>query len=101
MPVIIARAPVFSSNSAWLGVSNNTLAGWKVMGLRSSVRAGQQDGNGDLPDHALVLLLSDVSRHLAVHLTRAQCHSQCFGHVGLYRCGNRRVLVGRPDPNLG
>jgi hypothetical protein len=69
MPVIIARAPVFSSNSAWLGVSNKTLAGWKVIGLQRLVKAGQRRGDKDLPDHALVLLLSDVSRHLAVNLT--------------------------------
>jgi hypothetical protein len=81
MPVIIARAPVFSSSSAWLGVSNKTLAGWKVMGLRELVGVGQWGEENDLPNHALVLLLSDISRHLAVDLTRAQCHSQCFGHV--------------------
>jgi hypothetical protein len=46
-----------------------TLAGWKVIGLQSLVKAGQRRGEKDLPDHALVLLLSDVSRHLAVNLT--------------------------------
>lgn len=81
MPVIMARAPVFSSNSAWLGVSNKTLAGWNVMGLQKSAKVGQYGEDGDLPNHALVLLLSDVSRHFAVDLAGAQCHSQCFGHV--------------------
>lgn len=36
---------------------------------RNRIRDSQQAGVRDLPDHALVLLLSDVSRHLAVHLT--------------------------------
>jgi hypothetical protein len=51
------------------------------MGLRELVGVGQWGEENDLPNHALVLLLSDISRHLAVDLTRAQCHSQCFGHV--------------------
>lgn len=51
------------------------------MGLRELVSVGLWGEENDLPNHALVLLLSDVGRNLAVDLARAQCHSQCFGHV--------------------
>jgi hypothetical protein len=32
-PLTSARTPTFSINSAWLGVSNTILAGWKAIGL--------------------------------------------------------------------
>lgn len=34
-PLTKGRTPTFSSNSAWLGVSNKTLAGWNAIGLHS------------------------------------------------------------------
>ena len=52
------------------------------------------------PDHALVLLLPDVLRHLAIHLAGAQGHGQGLGHVGLHGGGDVRVPVGRSDPHL-
>lgn len=54
----------------------------------------------DLPNHAVVLLLSDVGRDLALHLARLQCHGQRLGHVLLYRDGYGRVLVGGAHPEV-
>ena len=53
-----------------------------------------------LPYHPLVLLLSDIRRHLAVYLARVERHGQCFRHVGLYRGGYAWILVCRADPEF-
>lgn len=46
--VINERTPTFSRSSAWLGVSNRTLAGWKAIGLiRRSVEAFDTAGAVD------------------------------------------------------
>lgn len=53
-----------------------------------------------LPDHALKLLLSDVVRDLAIHLTGAQGHRQRLGHIVLYCHRDGGVLIRRSYPDV-
>ena len=55
----------------------------------------------DSPNHAFVLMLPDVWRHLAINLPRAQCHCQSFRHVRLYSSWNSRILVCSSHPYFG
>lgn len=52
------------------------------------------------PNHAIILLLADIIRHLAIHLRRAQSDSQGSSHVVLYRGRNRSIPRGRSHPDV-
>ncbi len=72
------------------------------MGLLSEVRiVSPKLGQGCSPNHALILLLPDVWRHLCIDLACAQGHSQSFCHVVLNGDWNSLVLVRRSHPHIG
>jgi hypothetical protein len=59
-----------------------------------------QEADG-LPNHSLILLLSDIGGYLAIHLTGTKRHGDSLSHVFLDRLWDVGIPVGRADPNVG
>lgn len=53
------------------------------------------------PDYPLVLLLPNVTGHLAIDLASAKGHSQSLSHIFLNGGRDIGVPVGRSNPHLG
>lgn len=106
-PSTKSLTPGFSSNCVRLGVSKMTLAGWKQIGLETTVSsiAGKTAAicfrGGTLPYHPFVLLLPNIAGDFAVYLPRAQRHSKGLGHVFLYRRRDVVIPVRWANPDLG
>lgn len=53
-----------------------------------------------IPYHALILLLTNVGRYLAIDLARTQRHRERFGHIGLNLRWYGSVFVSGTDPDV-
>lgn len=70
------------------------------MGLQHHVRSDLAEKTVYLPNHALVLLLSDIGRYFGLDLTCTERHSKCFCHIVLDSNRNRFVLVCWANPDI-